>query len=98
MPTMSDVAERCGVASSTVSRVLSETKFVAPETHNPVMRAMQELNFRRDSHARRLARGRSDFLGLIISNIENPFYPGLIKAFESAALERGFEVLLCSTN
>ncbi len=98
MPTMSDVAARCGVTASTVSRVLSGTKFVAPETRELVMRAMQELNFHRDSHARRLARGRSDFLGLIISNIENPFYPGLIKAFESAALERGFEVLLCTTN
>ncbi len=98
MPTMIDVAKRCGVATSTVSRVLSGTKFVAPETRELVMRAMQELNFHRDSHARRLARGRSDFLGLVISNIENPFYPGLIKAFESAALERGFEVLLCSTN
>ena len=98
MPTMVDVAKRCGVATSTVSRVLSGTKFVAPETRELVLRAMQELNFHRDSHARRLARGRSDFLGLIISNIENPFYPGLIKAFESAALERGFEVLLCTTN
>ncbi len=98
MPTMSDVARRCGVASSTVSRVLSGTKFVAPETREIVMRAMKELNFHRDSHARRLARGRSDFLGLVISNIENPFYPGLIKAFETEALERGFEVLLCTTN
>ena len=98
MPTMIDVAKRCGVATSTVSRVLSGTKFVAPETRELVLRAMRDLNFHRDSHARRLARGRSDFLGLVISNIENPFYPGLIKAFESAALERGFEVLLCSTN
>lgn len=98
MPTMQDVAARCGVAVSTVSRVLSGTKFVAPETRELVQRAMQELNFHRDSHARRLARGRSDFLGLVISNIENPFYPGLIKAFETAALEKGFEVLLCTTN
>lgn len=98
IPTMSDVAKRCGVTASTVSRVLSGTKFVTPETRAVVLRSMQELNFHRDSHARRLARGRSDFLGLIISNIENPFYPGLIKAFETAALERGFEVLLCTTN
>lgn len=98
MPTMSDVAKRCGVTASTVSRVLSGTKFVAPETRELVMNAMKEMNFHRDSHARRLARGRSDFLGLIISNIENPFYPGLIKAFETAALGRGFEVLLCTTN
>ena len=96
--TMKDVAKRCGVAESTVSRVLSGNKFVAPETRAIVEQAMRELNFHRDSHASRLARGRSDFLGLVISNIENPFYPGLIKSFETAALDEGFEVLLATTN
>jgi len=97
-PTMKDVARLSGVAESTVSRVISGTKFVAPETREAVERAMRELNFHRDAHARRLARGQSDFLGLVISNIENPFYPGLIKSFETAALNAGYEVLLCTTN
>lgn len=95
---MRDVALRCGVAESTVSHVINGTKFVSPETREKVLRVLHEMNYHRDSHARRLARGHSDFLGLIISDIENPFYPGLIKAFESAALEQGFEVLLCTTN
>lgn len=95
---MRDVAEQCGVAESTVSHVINGTKFVSPRIREKVLRVVRELNFHRDSHARRLARGHSDFLGLIISDIENPFYPGLIKAFESAALEKGFEVLLCTTN
>lgn len=98
MPTMKDVAKRACVAESTVSRVLSGTKFVAPETRSTVERVMRELNFHRDSHASSLARGRSDFLGLVISNIENPFYPGLIKSFETAAVGHGFEVLLATTN
>jgi len=97
-PTMKDVARLSGVAESTVSRVINGTKVIAPATRERVERALRELKFHRDSHARRLARGKSDFLGLIISNIENPFYPGLIRAFESAALARGFEVLLCTTN
>ena len=95
---MRDVAARCGVSESTVSHVINNTKFVSPETREQIERVMREMNYHRDSHARRLARGHSDFLGLIISNIENPFYPGLIKAFESGALERGYEVLLCTTN
>lgn len=95
---MRDVAARCGVSESTVSHVINHTKFVSPETRAQIERVMREMNYHRDSHARRLARGHSDFLGLIISNIENPFYPGLIKAFESGALERGYEVLLCTTN
>ena len=95
---MKDVAERAGVAESTVSHVINKTRFVTPDTRDRVLRAMAKLNFHKNADARRLARGRSDFLGLIISDIENPFYPGLIKAFESAALERGYEVLLSTTN
>ncbi len=95
---MKDVAERCGVAESTVSHVLNQTKFVAPETRARVEQAMREMNFHRDSHARRLARGHSNFLGLVISDIENPFYPGVIKSFETAALENGYEVLLFTTH
>lgn len=95
---MRDVAARCGVAESTVSHVINGTKFVAPATKEKIEEALREMNFHRDSHARRLARGHSNFLGLIISDIENPFYPGLIKAFETAALAHGFEVLLCTTN
>jgi LacI family transcriptional regulator len=95
---MKDVAERCGVAESTISHVVNQTRFVSPETRRQVLQAMRELNYHANAHARRLARGRSDFVGLIISDIENPFFPGLIKGFESAALEHGFDLLLCTTN
>ncbi len=94
---MKDVAERCGFTESTVSHVVNNTRFVAPETRLKVLQAIRELNYHANAHARRLARGRNNFFGLIISDIENPFFPGLIKGFESAALERGFDLLLCTT-
>jgi DNA-binding LacI/PurR family transcriptional regulator len=97
-PRMSDVAARCGVSESTVSHVLNGTKKVAKGTQDKILAAILELNYHRDSDARRLARGRSNFLGLVISDIENPFYPGLIKAFESAATNAGYEMLLSITN
>ena len=95
---MKDVAERCGVSESTVSHVINGTRFVSPEVRENILRAMRELNYHGNAHARRLARGSSDFLGLIISDIENPFFPGLIKAFETAALAAGHHVLLSTTN
>lgn len=98
MAKMKDVADRAGVAESTVSHVINNTRFVSPATRERIVRAMSELNFHGNAHARRLARGHSDFLGLIISDIENPFFPGLIKAFELVALASGFDVLLCTTN
>jgi DNA-binding LacI/PurR family transcriptional regulator len=95
---MRDVARSCGLSESTVSHVINGTKAVSEAARTKVLRAIRELKYHPDSDARRLARGRSNFLGLVISDIENPFYPGLIKAFESAALGAGFEVLLCATD
>jgi DNA-binding LacI/PurR family transcriptional regulator len=97
-PRMRDVAKRCGVSESTVSHVLNGTKAVAEATRARILEAIRELNYHRDSDARRLATGRSNFLGLIISDIENPFFPGLIKSFENAALKERYEVLLCTTS
>ena len=97
-PKMKDVADRCGVSESTVSHALNGTKKVAAKTREKIEKAIADLNYHRDSDARRLARGKSNFLGLIISDIENPFYPGLIKAFEAAAIKAGYEMLLCTTN
>jgi len=95
---MVDVAERAGVSVTTVSHVINKTRYVAPETRRRVLEVIRELGFYKDAHARRLARGRSDFYGLIVSDIQNPFFPEIIKSFESAALERGFDLFLCNTD
>lgn len=95
---MKDVAERAGVSITTVSHVVNKTRAVAPETLERVLAAIEELSFYKNVHARRLARGGSDFLGLIVSDIANPFFPELIKSFEAAALERGFDLLLFNTD
>ena len=82
MPTrMKDVADRAGVSVSTVSHVLNKTRPVAPETSQRIMAVIRELNYYQDAHARHLARGRSNFFGLIVSDIGNPFFPEIIKSF-----------------
>jgi DNA-binding LacI/PurR family transcriptional regulator len=98
MTSMKDIAERVGVSITTVSHALNRTRAVAPETRRKIEEAIRELGFYKNVHARRLVRGRSDFLGLIVSDIGNPFFPEVIKSFESAALEGGFDLLLCNTN
>lgn len=95
---MKDVAERVGVSVATVSHVLNNTRRVAPATRRRVLAVVRKLNYYQNVHARRLARGTSDFFALIISDIENPFFPELIKSFEIQAVGRGFDVLLCPTN
>src|SRR6266436_6000380 len=55
------------------------------------------MKYFKNVHARRLATGRSDLFGLIISEIANPYFPEIIKGFQAAAWDRGFDVLLCNT-
>jgi LacI family transcriptional regulator, galactose operon repressor len=95
---MLDVAEKAGVSKTTVSHVMNNTRHVAPETRQRVLDAVRSLGFYKDAHARSLTRGSSDFFGLIISDIQNPFFPEIIKGFETAAVEQGFDMLLCATN
>jgi DNA-binding LacI/PurR family transcriptional regulator len=94
---MNDVAKRAGVSPATVSRVLSKSPYISVETVNRVLEAVKALNYHRNVHARRLATGKSDLFGLVISEITNPFFPELIRGFQSAAWDRGFDVLLLNT-
>jgi LacI family transcriptional regulator len=98
MATMKDVARRAGVSESTVSHVVNNTRSVSEEKKSQVLLAMLELGFSANAHARGLALGRSNFLGILVSDIENPFFPGVIKSFEDMARQHGFDVLLFSTN
>lgn len=92
------VARRARVSTATVSRVINGTAFVAPETAERVRSAIDALNFYPDVNARTLGSGRSGMYGLIISDITNPYFPELVKAFEDIAVEHGQEVLIANTN
>lgn len=95
---MQDVAAHAGVSVTTVSHVLNRTRPVAKETQERVLRTARELNYYTNASARLLARGSSNTLGLIISDIENPFFAELIKSFEIESLAHGMDVLLATTN
>lgn len=95
---MKDVAELAGVSISTVSHVLNNTRPVAESTRSRVLEIMRQLNYYKNASGRRLARGRSDAFGLIISDVENPFFPEVIKNFEKAVVEVGFDTFLAPTN
>lgn len=96
--TMRDVARRAGVSPATVSRVLNKnTHYIAEETRKRVLGVVDELNYYKNVHARRLATGRSNLFGLVISDIANPFFPEVIRGFQGAAWDRGFDVLVLNT-
>jgi DNA-binding LacI/PurR family transcriptional regulator len=93
-----DVAKEAGVSTATVSHVINETKYVADETKKKVLDAIGKLNFYPNAHARSLASGKSNLIGLLVSDISNPFFPELVKSIEAAAFERGYNVILFNTN
>lgn len=93
-----DVALEAGVSTATVSHVINQTKFVTEETRHKVLNAIEKLNFYPNAHARTLASGRSNIIGLLISDISNPFFPELVKSIEAEAFEQGFNIMLFNTN
>jgi DNA-binding LacI/PurR family transcriptional regulator len=96
--TIKDVAERAGVGIATVSRTLHGSSQVSPETAARVLKVVEELGYRPNTTAQSLVSGRSHMLGLVVSDITNPFFPELVKGFEDVALQNGYDVLVSSTN
>jgi DNA-binding LacI/PurR family transcriptional regulator len=92
------VAKAAKVSKATVSRVINNDSCVRQETARKVWRAIQRLHYSPNSYARTLGSGRSRTLGLMISDISNPFFPELVKSFEEFAVKGGYEVLLTDTN
>ncbi len=92
------VAERAQVSIATVSRTINGISSVGPELAKRVWKAIEELDYYPNTQARGLVSGRSRLLGLVISEITNPFFPELIQGFEEIAVEHGYEILIGSTN
>lgn len=93
-----DVAEAAGVSTATVSRVFSDASHVRPEARERVLVAASRLGYRPNLVARSLRAQRSKTLGLIVSDIRNPFFTAVSRAVEDTAYEQGYSVILCNTD
>jgi LacI family transcriptional regulator len=92
------VAKRAKVSTATVSRVLNNTGPVKASTKARVLKVVEELKYHPNLHARSLAGGKSRTIGIIVSNMENPFFFDIFKAAETQALAHGIEILAANTN
>ncbi|HKG92879.1 MAG TPA: LacI family DNA-binding transcriptional regulator [Gemmatimonadaceae bacterium] len=93
---LKDVARVAGVSVSTVSRVLTASPLVNEATRERVQRAMDELQYRPNRVARRLRRdtANASLIGLIVPDIQNPFFAELVRGVESVAQRHGYMVFL----
>jgi DNA-binding LacI/PurR family transcriptional regulator len=96
--TIREVASAAGVSTATVSNVLNNTGKVGPATRRNVLATVRKLGYVPDVHARRLASNNRRPLGIIVSDLENPFFPEVIKSFETRARELGYDAILSDTN
>lgn len=98
MATIKDVAAHAGVALSTASRVLSASGYASEGSRMRVLAAAAELSYTVNGPARSLRRAKTDVLGLIVSDIRNPFFSELAHAAEQEAGRLGYTLLLANAN
>jgi DNA-binding LacI/PurR family transcriptional regulator len=91
------VAKKAGVSTATVSRVLNGVDAVKNSTRARVLRAMTDLKYYPNLHARNLAGGSSRTIGVIVSNLDNPFFLDVYRAVEADCHAHKYEVVVANT-
>ncbi len=93
-----DVAERAGVSTATVSHVINQTRFVREETRQKVLEAIEALNYQPSAIARGLATNATQTIGLIISDIANPFFTAVARGVQDEIHQHGYHTIFCNTD
>ena len=92
--TIYSIAESLGVSPSTVSRAFSRPEMVKQSVREQILETARELGYTPNRAARGLATGRTGVIGMLVPDVENPFFPPLIRAVQDAAREQDAELLL----
>lgn len=98
MARISDVAKHAGVSVATVSRVLAGQAGVSEAARERVLASVKALDYHPDLAARRLRSRKTDTLGLVVSDIRNPYFTEVSRAIEDVAYANGLRVLLCNSD
>ena len=98
MTSIREVAKLAGVSPATVSRVMNGTANVDEKKRQRVLEAIEKTGFRPNELARALYKKSSRMIGVIVPDIENPFFSELSKAVEEQAYRTGYRILLCNSD
>lgn len=97
MATIRDVAQLAGVSTATVSHVLNNTRVVSEAARDRVLAAMEQLSYQPNAVARSLRVSATLTIGLIVPDVEIPFFARVAHCIEAAANEVGYNVILCNS-
>ncbi|HEY7416072.1 MAG TPA: substrate-binding domain-containing protein [Ktedonobacteraceae bacterium] len=93
-----EVAKRAGVSLGTVSNVLNRPEIVAEETRQRVQLAIEEIGFVRNGSARQLRAGNSQYIGLVMLDVTNPFFTEVARGVEDVASQASCAVIFCNSD
>ena len=95
--TIKDVAKVAGVSYSTVSRALSGSPEISEDTRERILQICKEMNYTVNAVARAMVMRSTKLLGLILTDISNPFMSELAYHIDRQARARGYNIILCNT-
>lgn len=96
--TVKDLARLCGVSIGTVDRAINDRGGINPETRRKILETAQQCGFVKNQNALSLSLGRSNLIGVIITNLKNEFLTTLLSAIEAEASERGYSTIIMLSN
>ena len=97
MPGIRDVAAYAGVGIGTVSRALNKTGYVSKETREKIEEAVRVLGYQPNELARNLYRNKSGMIGVVVPDLENPFFAKFLKCTEIELYKYGYKAVVCNT-
>ncbi len=97
MASIRQVAQEAGVGVGTVSRALNGSGYVSPETRKKIEKAAKKLNYTPNELARNLYHNRTGIVGVIVPDLEHPFFASLVKHIEMELYEQGYKTMICNT-
>lgn len=96
--TIIDIAKVLGISPSTVSRALNNSTEINDNTRQEILRVANELDYRPNFLAQSLNRGETHTIGVIIPDIQRPFFAGVVAGIQKVATEAGYRVMICQSN
>ncbi|RFS14119.1 LacI family DNA-binding transcriptional regulator [Emticicia sp. C21] len=96
--TIIDIAKALGISPSTVSRALNKSNEINDNTRQEILRVANELDYRPNFLAQSLNRGETHTIGVIIPDIQRPFFAGVVAGIQKVATEAGYRVMICQSN
>jgi LacI family transcriptional regulator len=94
----SDISKLSKVSTTTISHIINKTRYVSPATEQKVIDAMIRLNYGLDNKQKMEKTLKTNTIGMVISNIKNPFYQDILEGSEEIALKNDYNIFLCNTN